>query len=205
MAEVETRNERKRKITNQKLAAAAIQVLLQDGLEASRAEDISDIVDIGRRTFYNYFDSKHDCIREAVRIRFWNHADIAKSTIEAAHKADDSVFRLAQMAKTMFTVIASDEVVTKLIKAPDLLIDAIASSQKEFMLETVMKGVMQGHFKPISEVNALENIVSWGFVGLVFSAIRENSIDRSAIIWAEFLLKTLGVEDDKIKQVLNAI
>ena len=54
--------ERKKLATKQALALAAMQLAVERGLENVRVEDITDAVNVSRRTFTNYFSSKEEAI-----------------------------------------------------------------------------------------------------------------------------------------------
>ena len=54
--------ERKKLATKQALALAAMQLAVERGLENVRVEDITDAVNVSRRTFTNYFSCKEEAI-----------------------------------------------------------------------------------------------------------------------------------------------
>jgi AcrR family transcriptional regulator len=54
--------ERKKLATKQALAWTAMQLAVERGLENVRVEDITDAVNVSRRTFTNYFSSKEEAI-----------------------------------------------------------------------------------------------------------------------------------------------
>jgi AcrR family transcriptional regulator len=54
--------ERKKLATKQALALAAMRLAVERGLENVRVEDITDAVNVSRRTFTNYFSSKEEAI-----------------------------------------------------------------------------------------------------------------------------------------------
>ena len=54
--------ERKKLATKQALAMAAMRLATERGLENVRVEDITDAVNVSRRTFTNYFGSKEEAI-----------------------------------------------------------------------------------------------------------------------------------------------
>jgi AcrR family transcriptional regulator len=56
------RRERKKLATRQALALTAMQLAKERGLENVRVEDITDAVNVSRRTFTNYFSSKEEAI-----------------------------------------------------------------------------------------------------------------------------------------------
>ncbi len=68
--------ERKKLATKQALAFAAMQLAVERGLENVRVQDITDAVNVSRRTFTNYFSSKEEAIASL-------NADRADSAAEA--------------------------------------------------------------------------------------------------------------------------
>jgi AcrR family transcriptional regulator len=54
--------ERKKLATKEALAFAAMRLAVERGLENVRVEDITDAVNVSRRTFTNYFSSKEEAI-----------------------------------------------------------------------------------------------------------------------------------------------
>jgi AcrR family transcriptional regulator len=54
--------ERKKLATRQALAVAAMRIAVERGLENVRVEDITDAVNVSRRTFANYFSGKEEAI-----------------------------------------------------------------------------------------------------------------------------------------------
>jgi AcrR family transcriptional regulator len=62
--------ERKKLATKQALALTAMQLAVQRGLENVRVEDITDAVNVSRRTFTNYFSCKEEAIASLNAARF---------------------------------------------------------------------------------------------------------------------------------------
>jgi AcrR family transcriptional regulator len=67
---VSGRRERKKLATRQALALAAMRLALERGLENVRVEDITDQVNVSRRTFTNYFSCKEEAIASLNADRF---------------------------------------------------------------------------------------------------------------------------------------
>jgi AcrR family transcriptional regulator len=61
------RSQRRLKATRQKLIKAARAVFAEKGLDLTRIDDITEKADIGKGTFYNYFKSKEQVIRELIK------------------------------------------------------------------------------------------------------------------------------------------
>lgn len=54
--------ERKREQTRQRLECAAVDIVLDEGLDKLTIDALSERADVSPRTFFNYFDSKEDAI-----------------------------------------------------------------------------------------------------------------------------------------------
>jgi AcrR family transcriptional regulator len=54
--------ERKRRLTRARLQEAALRLVAEHGLEAVTVDDISAVVDVSSRTFFNYFPTKEDAL-----------------------------------------------------------------------------------------------------------------------------------------------
>lgn len=60
------RRERRRLRTRDTLLKAALNLIAQRGIEATRVEDITEAADLGKGAFYNYFESKQALVAELV-------------------------------------------------------------------------------------------------------------------------------------------
>lgn len=58
--------ERKRQATSSRITAAAARLTLEHGLVATTVEQISEEAEIGRATFFRYFDSKERAVAEGL-------------------------------------------------------------------------------------------------------------------------------------------
>jgi AcrR family transcriptional regulator len=58
----EGRRERKRRETRERIAEAAKKLFLRDGFDGTTIEDITELADVSKRTFFGYFPSKEDLI-----------------------------------------------------------------------------------------------------------------------------------------------
>nr|WP_274635956.1 TetR/AcrR family transcriptional regulator [Microbacterium bovistercoris] len=54
--------ERKREQTRRRLETAAVEIVLEDGLDKLTIDALSERAEVSPRTFFNYFDSKEDAI-----------------------------------------------------------------------------------------------------------------------------------------------
>jgi AcrR family transcriptional regulator len=69
--------ERRRAATRQRIAAAAAELAASRGLAGATVDRIADAADIGRATFFRYFNSKEDAVAEGVNVHWLNRITTA--------------------------------------------------------------------------------------------------------------------------------
>jgi AcrR family transcriptional regulator len=83
--------ERKRTATRQRIAAAAAQVVASIGLAGATVDRIADTADIGRATFFRYFNSKEDAVAEGMNTHWLNRITTALAAQPAGLTATEAV------------------------------------------------------------------------------------------------------------------
>ena len=197
------RTERRKNKTRKLLMDTAINLLLAQGFDAVTADEIAEGADVGRRTFYNYFDNKIECITCAAKARYEIYAQEQVQRIEYENHsiADniDSAEIVAQMANALFQSIANDQVTKQLIQFPHILNNAITESQRDFLTANIASGVLTGRFEPILAHEVAQPITSWGFIGLVIASIARKSQLNDGREWARYVLTMLGLTQEQIQ------
>lgn len=181
--------DRRRIKTRQALLAAALELVLDRGFDATTSEDIAETADVGRRTFYNHFDNKANCLLAALSERYAAYAEASASDAE---RSADPVAALAASAKGVFDRVVADPVTAQLVDHPKILADAIEASQQDYLLTDLAHGFRQGVFNPPGDLVALKSIIQWGFVGLVLEAVSGRPGKPDGDAWARFMLHNLG-------------
>jgi hypothetical protein len=51
---------------------------------------------------------------------------------------------------------------------------------------------------------SLATAINWGYVGLLISAITQDSIEETSLNWARFLLLNLGIQHDEIEDLISS-
>lgn len=188
----------------------AVELLNKKGFDAVTADDIAEGADVGRRTFYNYFEGKGECITAAVNARFEGYAQFHANRITKLFSASDtdspdtcvsdtdSAEVVASMASSMFHSIANDPITEKLTAHPHILNNAITESQRDFLTANIANGVITGRFKPMTSPQIAEPITSWGFIGLIIASIGRQSQNEDSIEWARFILTMVGLSHQEI-------
>ena len=209
--ETPNRMDRRKNRTKTLLMHAASELVLEKGYEDVMIDEITERADIGRRTFYNHFVSKEECVLAAVKNRFAAHARELEQSLglpspeDAAAGDSDHALFIAKLASHMFRLIALDPITEQLIDYPRILSEAIADSQRDHLLAHLANGVVSGRLKPSLLPESLEPIVAWGFVGLVVTSIRRKSQEADSLTWGSFLLQNLGIAEPEAKALLDGI
>ncbi|BBY12799.1 TetR family transcriptional regulator [Mycobacterium marseillense] len=83
--------QRKRAAMRQRIAAAAAQLVASRGLAGATVDRIADAADIGRATFFRYFNSKEDAVAEGMNAHWLNRITAALATQPRELSATDAV------------------------------------------------------------------------------------------------------------------
>jgi AcrR family transcriptional regulator len=181
---------------------AATKLIVEEGFDETTLDAIAEEADVVQRTFYNHFDNKLDCVMAAIKQRFRNYA---AEIIASVSNDEDPAKVFAAVAMEVFDKIASDPVTKQLAHHPRILIDAVGESQQEFFIQDLARGLELGRFKPSMPPEVLEPIINWGFVGLIIKTIEsEDPVDRKAA-WAYFVLEHLGIQEEKIHELIEGV
>lgn len=192
--------------TRKKLMDAAIELVLDKGYEDVMTDEITELADVGRRTFYNHFDNKRDCVQAAVKERYTAYAEEELAASEPGGSGEvksDPALVITTMATHMFRLIASDPLTERLMLYPRILNEAVEESQRDFIVANVATGMVEGRFNPPLPTDSLGSILTWGFVGLVMDSITRKTQTVDSLTWGRFLLQNLGIDEAEREQLLE--
>src|ERR1700712_782682 len=123
--------ERKRVETRDKLEAAAVELVLKNGMEHATLDAICDVAAVSTRTFFNYFDSKEDAILGLHEVEL---AADAVADVRAQHPAADIVeVAVRLMFRVLTPSIASSNLVAsrrKVLKQYPQLLGRLANQMQ---------------------------------------------------------------------------
>ena len=192
---------KRRQRTRQQLMAAAESVVLEHGYAEASAETIAELADLGRSTFYNHFDNKQDAILATLIAHYHDYGDAAYVPLEEGRDRAES---LVMSTLRVFKAMAGDPFTRQLVDRPRLLAQANAESQGEFFLRDLTEGTAQGRFKIAVSLDSLSTALNWSYVGLLISAINQDSAEETSLDWARLLLFNLGIEQDEIESLMSS-
>jgi AcrR family transcriptional regulator len=94
------RRERKKQLLRDRIWQETIRLIKREGVERTTIDAICEQVDIAKKTFYNYYGSKHDLLIDICQLELLNRTD--ELINEAVADSDD----LSRQLDTIFTVFA---------------------------------------------------------------------------------------------------
>jgi AcrR family transcriptional regulator len=192
---------RRRQRTRRQLLDATQKLILEQGYADASAEAVAELADLGRSTFYNHFNNKQEAVLAMLTQHYRDYGDIAYVPLEETLDRAESVGRSTMR---VFKAMARDPLTRKLVDRPRFLANAIAESQGEFMVRDFTEGIMQGRFKFTVSMESLTTILNWSYVGMLITAILQDSIEESAQEWTRYLLFNLGIPEDEIEDLVSA-
>jgi len=193
-------DDRRRRRSRRELLKACEALIEEVGYEATTADAIAAQADMGRRTFYNHFDNKRDCVLAAVTDRYQGYVEDVFS-----HRGEeqDAAIAMVRTAITVLDRILDDPLTGRLLDSPRLLAQAIDHSQRNFMLDDIQRGRSQGAFSVPSNLGNLPTIMLWGFVGLILETSGQSNREQARTDWGRHLLLNLGVPLTAINDILR--
>jgi AcrR family transcriptional regulator len=96
---------RRRVATRQRIAASAAQLVADVGLAGATVDRIADAADIGRATFFRYFNSKEDAVAEGVNAHWLDRITTALAAQPAGLTATEAVLGAFQQMALGFAEI----------------------------------------------------------------------------------------------------
>lgn len=97
---IQGRRERKKQLVRDRIWQETIGLIESDGVERTTIDAICENVDIAKKTFYNYYSSKHDLLTDICQIQLLDRTD------RLIDEALASSGQLSQQLDTIFTVFA---------------------------------------------------------------------------------------------------
>lgn len=193
------RTERKRIETRNKLLAATLKLMVEKGVEKTTMNDISDAADLGRRTFYNHFSSKEECMIAAAA------ADIQKHAINVfmhTSKLTDEALVVATSTQFVMSALVKEPVVRCLVDRPRMLSAALFGAVGEFVKRDAESGISSGRFDPPLTGKPLDNMMRWSLVGLLIEAMdAESDFNECLMGYSRLFLTMLGLESAEAHKV----
>ena len=201
------RRDRRRERTRGQLTGAARTLIAEKGIDGLRIADVTDVADVGRGSFYNYFESKEELVEAILSDSIQTLAAVAiGETLEDADPAvltciaDRRFIRLAsedrEFARLLVNLNRGDDLFLNYDKAEPFYkshLDALASVESALTWRTLSDSEMDYFARGMDVWRASEQTIQAAFKQNLKEQIgRYKILDREA--------QVSGDEYEKIKQ-----
>lgn len=182
-----TRHDRRKDRTRKQIQDAMLDLILTQGYEELVIQQIADLADVGRGTFYFHFDSKEDLLWSIVEDRFPLQADYAASLFEGDLPDQPEFycyvnrFRQFEKNRTVFLAVFGSKGS-----------QAAASRVQQILVGQTVQEIKK--FRLYQEIHPAAEIAAQIVVGLMISLatwwLETSSLD-TAVQMAKILYQTL--------------
>jgi AcrR family transcriptional regulator len=192
-----SRQERRKETTRSQLIHAARALVIEKGVAALRIGEITDRADVGRGSFYNYFDTKEGLL-----------AALAKETVEeladavlAELPAHDDPAILASIADRRFIRLASSNPeFARLLVNLDQGDELFAAATAPYAATVLEVGVLSGRFN-LPEPTVFFPMLAGSAFALIRAILAGNAPEDADQAHAEAILRLLGIPDDEAREI----
>ena len=189
--------------TREKLLKATSKLVLKKGVEKTTMDDISESADLGRRTLYYHFESKEECILEAVAATYQKHADLMD---QQQFDSDDFAVKVATASITVLNAIVSEKITKRVVDYPNLLAQALDRSILKYAISDIREGVASERFKLVHKEEVLNRILTWALVASIISISKEETSPADTFsAFAHIYLMSLGIDSAEALAMVNKV
>ena len=184
--------------TRDKLLEATLRLVVDKGVEKTTMSDITEMADLGRRTFYYHFASKEESVLAATAGAYEKHAQAFAHT----SREMDPALAVALTTRNVTSALVKEPITARLTDLPRLLATALSEALGSYIADDIRVGIEAGRFRPSMTGGSLRSILIWCLVGLIIEVI-ENQINFDEVI--ESMVSTyliiLGVDSAEAESI----
>lgn len=193
------RVERRRQRTRQRILEVAEALVRSRGVEAVTIDEIAESADIARRSFYSYFESKHDLLVPIARA----HTKSLNRSIDRLieHLSDPAEIVSIALRHTLRGILA-DALCCWFILHSGLSHDRLREGIGESAARDLEHGVLSGRFV-IPNPPVLAQMVSGAVVGVLSAYLGGSLTEADLDDAAEYVLRLLGVPSPEAREITH--
>lgn len=191
------RHDRRRERTRRQITAAARTLIAQNGVEGLRIAEVTEVADIGRGSFYNYFESKEELVEAILDESIRALADVA---VTVTPDDEDPAVR-ACVADRRFIRLATEDrefarLLVNLNRGDDLFLNATLPYAR-MVLEP---GVASGRFQA-TDLDILLIMLAGSAFAVIRAILNGTAGPDADQVHAEGYLRLLGVPGDEARRI----
>jgi len=193
------RVERRRARVRQQLLEAAETLMLARGVDAVTVEEITDIADIARRTFYHHFDSKHDLLVPIARARTKSLNRRIDRLIEEVRDPAEAV---SIALRHTFRGIPEDPLCAWFVLRSGLPYERLLDGIGESGIRDVARGVAAGRFA-VDNAGAGSTLLVGSVIAVISARVEGKLRDEDLDDAVEYALRLLGVPAAEARNIAH--
>ncbi len=193
------RVERRRARVRQRILDAVEELTESRDVEAVTIEDISEAADVARRTFYHYFESKHDAVVPIARART---RELNRKIDRAVDSVDDPAELVSIAMRHTLRSFPEDPLCAWFIFRSGLPQQRLLEGIGESGTRDVGRGIESGRFA-LANAEAARSVLGGAMIGALSGRL-EGALDDADLDDAvEYLLRLLGVPAGEAREIAH--
>jgi AcrR family transcriptional regulator len=199
VAQPETRTERKRRKTRDRLVSAAEKLMTSRPIDDVQIKHITETADVGHGTFYLHFKSKYDILVPIVRSRAvtWDHA-IQQRVADMEDPAELMVFSGRHMSR----LIQRDPIWRWFLKHAGVPVDEMRAAIGPFTARDFAQAVRAGRFN-IPDEQFTSRFLFGAYVSSLLESFEASDPERVIDLMMELVLRVLGLDDHEAAEMAH--
>ena len=193
------RIERRRARVRQRILEATEELAASRGIDAVTIEDITDAADVARRTFYHYFDSKHDALVPIARKRT---RELNRHIDGVVENIDDPAEVVSIALRHTLRRLPEDPLCAWFIFRSGLPQARLREGIGESGYRDVSRGIETGRFA-LDNLTAAAALLSGAVIGALAGRLENTLGDTDLDDVVEYVLRVLGVSCSEARDIAH--
>jgi AcrR family transcriptional regulator len=193
------RVERRRARIRRRILEATEELTRSRGIDAVTIEDITEAADVARRTFYHYFDSKHDAVVPIARQRT---RELNRRIDRVLEGVDDPAEVVSIALRHTLRSMPEDPLCAWFIFRSGLPQRRLLEGIGESGTRDLSRGVESGRFS-LDNPMAAATLLSGAVIGALGGRLEKTLGDADLDDAVEYLLRLLGVPPGEARDIAH--
>jgi AcrR family transcriptional regulator len=194
------RFERRKNATRQKLLDAGRQCFGEKGVDLTTIQDITDAADLGRGTFYNFFETKDELV-DAIGNE--HVAEIASVEAELMRRYDDPILAMAACMRYGFAMLTENAGAAHFVIRTQRISGPLFKKFHDVQYAIIEAGMSKGVFQ-VQNIEVAVVLIAGATLatveGIVIGLIPSDSVEQVV----EYSLRSLGLDMEAAREAATA-
>ena len=195
----ETRGQRKKRETRQRIVEVAESLMRSRPIDDITIQDVTEAADVGHGTFYLHFKSKYEVLVPIVQAQALRQDEIIRNSLG---ELTDSAEIMAFSARHMARVIAADPLWRWFIQHSGVPVEDMRDALGRFSARDFGRGLMSGRFN-VPELTVGSSFLFGGFVSGLLTSLETTDPETAIDQMVEMMLRGLGLPAAEAKEIAH--